>query len=68
MRGRPISAGTGGRNVYDVDPTGIEPNSVIHDGHTFGVLQLKLHPASYDWHFVPIAGQTFTDAGSRGCH
>ena len=35
---------------------------------TFGILELTLRPASYDWRFVPIAGSTFTDAGSAGCH
>jgi hypothetical protein len=28
---------------------------------------LTLHPTTYDWEFVPIAGQTFTDAGSASC-
>jgi hypothetical protein len=28
---------------------------------------LTLHPTSYDWEFVPIAGQTFTDSGSASC-
>jgi hypothetical protein len=32
------------------------------------VLQLTLHASSYDWRFVPIAGQTFTDSGSASCH
>jgi hypothetical protein len=63
-----IISGTGGRNVYDVDPNGIEPNSVVHNGASFGVLQLTLHSSSYDWRFVPAAGSTFTDAGSRDCH
>jgi len=35
---------------------------------TFGVLKLTLHPAGYDWNFVPEAGGTFTDAGSGACH
>jgi hypothetical protein len=26
-----------------------------------------LHPTSYDWEFVSIAGQTFTDSGSAAC-
>ena len=29
------------------------------------MLKLTLHPASYDWQFVPEAGKTFTDSGSR---
>jgi acid phosphatase type 7 len=23
---------------------------------------------SYDWQFVPVAGQTFTDSGTTACH
>jgi hypothetical protein len=34
---------------------------------THGVLKLTLHPASYDWEFVPIAGQAFTDTGTASC-
>ena len=36
--------------------------------HPIGVLRLTLKAASYDFRFVPIAGQTFTDAGSGTCH
>jgi hypothetical protein len=28
---------------------------------------LTLHPTRYEWQFVPIAGRTFTDAGSANC-
>ncbi|MEJ7748804.1 MAG: DNRLRE domain-containing protein, partial [Candidatus Limnocylindrales bacterium] len=35
---------------------------------THGVLQLTLRAASYSWRFVPIAGSTFTDAGSSETH
>jgi acid phosphatase type 7 len=27
-----------------------------------------VHPASYDWKFVPEAGGTFTDSGTGYCH
>ncbi len=60
--------GTGGRNVYNVDPAGVEPTSVVHSGSSFGVLQLTLHPASYDWNFRAIPGALFNDSGSRSCH
>ena len=26
-----------------------------------------LHPTSYDWEFVPVAGKTFTDSGTAAC-
>jgi hypothetical protein len=29
---------------------------------------LTLHPGSYDWQFIPVAGSTFTDSGSATCH
>jgi hypothetical protein len=31
------------------------------------VLKLTLKPGSYDWEFVPVAGQTFTDKGTAAC-
>jgi hypothetical protein len=43
-------------------------HSVVRDASTWGVLKLTLHATSYDWEFVPIAGQTFTDKGSASCH
>ncbi len=57
--------GTGGK-VMNAFAT-VQPNSVIRHTNTFGVLRLTLHPTSYDWQFVPEAGQTFTDSGSRDC-
>jgi len=41
--------------------------SAVRDSAAHGVLKLTLHPTSYDWEFVPIAGQTFSDVGSRTC-
>ena len=35
---------------------------------TWGVLQLTLRNSGYDWKFLPVAGQTFTDSGSQACH
>jgi hypothetical protein len=29
---------------------------------------LTLHQSSFDWQFVPVAGQTFTDSGTQTCH
>lgn len=46
----------------------IKPNSQVHQNSTFGVLELTLHPTSYDWRFVPEAGKTWTDSGTRSCH
>jgi len=44
------------------------PNSEVRNSDTFGILRLTLHPASYDWKFVPEAGGTFTDSGTGYCH
>ena len=31
-------------------------------------MKLTLHASSYDWQFIPIAGQTFTDSGTQAVH
>jgi len=62
---RQIIAGTGGRYLR---PTGVaRPGSEIRDSGTHGVLRLTLRHDSYDWEFVPVAGQTFSDTGSDIC-
>jgi concanavalin A-like lectin/glucanase superfamily protein/calcineurin-like phosphoesterase family protein len=63
---REFVVGTGGKSL--VGWSTIQPNSQVRNSSTFGVLQLTLHSTSYDWKFVPIAGQTFTDSGSTNCH
>ncbi|HEV7862039.1 MAG TPA: DNRLRE domain-containing protein, partial [Acidimicrobiia bacterium] len=61
-----INVGTGGRgHAGFVTPVA---NSVVRDGASWGVLKLTLHPDSYDFAFVPIAGATFADSGSGSCH
>jgi hypothetical protein len=57
--------GTGGASLYSF--LTVQPNSEVRGNTSWGVLKLTLHPISYDWEFVPIAGQTFTDAGSGNC-
>ena len=64
---REFVVGTGGKNSHRIMGT-IEANSEAHTDDTFGVLKVTLHPASYDWEFVPVAGKTFTDSGSGSCH
>jgi len=44
------------------------PNSEVSNDRTFGVLVLTLHPQGYDWEFIPVQGQSFTDSGSGVCH
>jgi hypothetical protein len=63
---REFVVGTGGANFASTSsPTA---NSQVLHNTTFGVLELSLHPTSYDWQFVPEAGKTFTDVGSTACH
>jgi hypothetical protein len=58
--------GTGGRSHYPI----LAPiaNAQAYEDDTFRVLKLTLRPGSYDCKFVPVAGQSFTDSGTTGCH
>ena len=62
---REFVAGTGGRSHYPF--VNALPSSEVRDGDTFGVLVLTLHPSSFEWRFAPVAGATFTDAGTSSC-
>lgn len=62
---REFVVGTGGSSLSSF---GQQPaNSQVRNNNTNGVLKFTLHPTSYDWQFIPIAGQTFTDSGSAQC-
>ncbi len=63
---REIIVGTGGANHTSI--VSVAANSEVRNADTFGVLKLTLHPLSYNWQFVPVAGKTFTDSGSANCH
>ncbi len=58
--------GTGGESHYEIGRT--LSNSQVHNDNTYGVLKLTLYPKSYNWQFVPVEGQTFTDSGHARCH
>ena len=63
---RQFIVGTGGfelRNIY-----GAEANSEVRSNESFGVLKLTLYGSSYQWEFLPVAGQSFRDYGSALCH
>ena len=62
---RQFTVGTGGANFTSL--VTIAHNSEMRNADTFGVLKLTLHPATYDWEFVPEAGKTFTDMGTGYC-
>jgi acid phosphatase type 7 len=63
---REFVVGTGGKSHYPI----VNPiaNSEVHNDETYGVLKLTLHPHSYEWEFVPVEGETFTDSGGARCH
>ena len=63
---RQFVAGTGGRGTYFFRE--IQPNTEARNSKTFGLLELKLGRDRYEWRFVPVAGASFTDAGSDTCH
>jgi hypothetical protein len=62
---REFVVGTGGRSLRSFQT--VRANSEVRNSTTWGVLKLSLHPTSYDWEFVPIAGQSFRDTGSAAC-
>jgi hypothetical protein len=63
---REFVVGTGGKSHYPI----LEPiaNSEVYNDETYGVLKLTLHPKSYEWEFVPVEGESFSDSGSAQCH
>jgi acid phosphatase type 7 len=69
---REFVVGTGGKNhlpgQYPVNTS--HSNLQAWSDDTFGILELTLHPTSYDWAFVPDVGSpgSFTDSGSAVCH
>jgi hypothetical protein len=63
---REFVVGTGG--AFFTGISSAKPNSEVRQNNTFGILRMTLHPASYDWSFVPEAGKAFTDTGSQPCH
>jgi hypothetical protein len=40
----------------------------VFNNTALGVVKLTLGEGSYSWEFVPVAGQTFRDAGTTSCH
>jgi hypothetical protein len=67
LRGiREFVIGEGGNSEYTVQAPGGNLEASQNGAH--GVLRLTLHPSSYDWEFVPVAGQTYRDAGTGSCH
>jgi hypothetical protein len=62
---RQFVVGTGG--AFFTGLSSAKANSEVRQNNTYGVLQLTLHPTSYDWKFVPESGKKFTDSGTGSC-
>jgi hypothetical protein len=63
---REFVVGTGGADHTSI--ASIAANSEVRDTATYGVLKLTLHASSFDWQFVPEAGEIFADSGTGPCH
>lgn len=63
---REFVVGTGGAHLT---PLGFrKSNSEISDNTTHGVLRMVLKDSGYEWSFLPVAGDGFTDRGAALCH
>jgi acid phosphatase type 7 len=63
---REIVVGTGGSGHTGFGA--ILSTSRVRNANTYGVLRLILRSDGYDWKFIPISGQTFSDRGGTDCH
>jgi hypothetical protein len=62
---RQFTIGTGGSSLYRM--TSLASASEVREAGTWGVLKLTLRAASYEWEFLPVAGQSFRDFGRADC-
>jgi hypothetical protein len=62
---RQFVVGTGGRSHYGFGVP--REGSEVRAGSTFGLLELTLAADDYRWRFVPVADESFTDAGEGRC-
>lgn len=63
---RSFVVGTGGARLTPMFFA--KATTEVRSNKTNGVLKLTLHPTSYDWEFIPIEGESFTDKGQATCH
>jgi hypothetical protein len=62
---RQFTVGTGGRSLYPYGPKPRPANLQAAQRKAFGVLEMTLHPTSYDYRWVPVPGDpAFRDARS----
>lgn len=62
---RQFTVGTGGGTLTAPDHSAA--NSEILNNSSHGVLQLTLHPGSYEWEFIPAGEGGFRDSGEQAC-
>jgi hypothetical protein len=63
---REFVVGTGGMSHYEIEAP--LTNSEIHNDDTYGVLKVTLRSVGYNWRFIPVEGEVFTDSGHSRCH
>jgi hypothetical protein len=63
---RQFVVGTGGYALGALGP--VTGHTEARQNTAFGILELTLHPAGYDWRFIPEVGGAFADSGSGACH
>ena len=63
---RQFVVGTGGTDLRRMSTP--RSNSEARNDQAHGVLKLTLYSGSYEWVFIPIEGQSYTDTGSGACH
>ena len=67
-RDPPVHRRDGRRQRATPSPARPSPTARSATPAAKGVLKLTLRAGSYDWNFLPVAGRSFTDSGSGGCH
>jgi hypothetical protein len=59
------TGGGGGEAPISSDPI---TNSEVRTDGIDGVLELTLRPKGYEWEFIPVGDESFTDSGDSQCH
>ncbi len=65
---RAFTVGTGGAALFGSSGNALAAPRSEMKGLAYGVVKFTLHPTTYDWVFLPIAGSTFSDSGSASVH
>ncbi len=64
---REFLVGTGGKSIGGLSDTDRLPTSQAASRDGAGVLELRLGAGAYEWDFLPVPGNSFTDSGSADC-